>query len=29
MGFLVNLPGFPAAKEFRKYVKNWQSYRYE
>jgi len=29
MGFVGNLPGFPAVKEFWKSVKNWQSYRHE
>ena len=29
MSFVGNLPGFPAVKEFRKSVKNWQNYRHE
>jgi len=29
MGFVGNLVLFPAVKEFRKSVKNWQSYRHE
>jgi len=29
MGFVRNLLLFPAMKEFRKSVKNWQSYRHE
>jgi len=29
MGFVGNLPGFPAVKGFGKSVKNWQSYRHK
>jgi len=29
MYFIGNLPGFPAVKEFWKFVKNWQSYCHE
>jgi len=29
MNFVGNLLGFPAMKDFRKSVKNWQSYRHE
>jgi len=29
MGFVGNLPGFPAVKELWKSVKNWHSYRHE
>jgi len=29
MGFVGNLHGFPAVKEFWKSVKNWQSHCYE
>jgi len=29
MGFVGNLPSFPAVTEFCKSVKNWQSYRHE
>jgi len=29
MGFVGNLHGFSAVKEFWKSVKNWQSYRHE
>jgi len=28
MGFVGNLPLFPAVKEFCKSTKNWQSYSY-
>jgi len=29
MGFVGNLPGFPAVTELQKSVQNWQSYRHK